>query len=111
MDTGEPQVREISALELKAMRERGEAFDLIDVRSQAEREIAMIPGSRILDQETYEALLQADPGAPIVFTCHFGERSRAAAEHFRQRGFTNLCNVSDGIDGWSRNVDPTVPRY
>ena len=104
-------VREISAVDLKAMRDRGEAFDLIDVRSPAEREIGVIPGSRILDQQTYEELLQADPDAPVVFTCHFGERSRAAAEHFRQRGFTNLFNVSDGIDGWSRTVDPSVPRY
>jgi monothiol glutaredoxin len=111
MDPGAPLVREISALELKEMRERGEAFDLIDVRSLAEREIAVIPGSRILDQATYDELLQADPNAPIVFTCHFGERSRAAAEHFRQRGFTNLYNVRDGIDGWSRSVDPAVPRY
>lgn len=111
MDTGEPPVSEISALELKAMRDRGEAFDLVDVRSPAEREIAVIPGSRILDQATYEELLQADPDAPVVFTCHFGERSRAAAEHFRERGFTKLYNVRDGIDGWSRTVDPTVPRY
>src|SRR5688572_24865090 len=111
MSHDESAVREISATELKAMRERGEAFDLIDVRSPAEREIAVIPGSRILDQETYDELLRADPDARIVFTCHFGDRSRAAAEHFRQQGFTNLYNVRDGIDGWSRNVDPGVPRY
>lgn len=107
----EPPVREISAVDLKAMIDRGEAFAFIDVRSPAERAVAVIPGSRLLDQATYEALLAADPDAPIVFSCHFGERSRAAAEHFRQRGFTKLYNVRDGIDGWSRLVDPAVPRY
>ena len=106
-----PPVREIPATELKAMMDRGEAFELVDVRTQAERAVAAIPGSRLLDQATYDSLLQLDPEAPIVFHCHFGDRSRAAAEHFRQQGFVNLYNVSDGIDGWSRLVDPTVPRY
>ncbi len=107
----EPPVREISARDLKAMIDRGDAFEFIDVRSPAERAVAVIPGSRLLDPALYEELLGADPEAPIVFSCHFGERSRAAAEHFRRRGFTNLYNVRDGIDGWSRLVDPTVPRY
>ena len=112
MNTDEPPaVREILATELKAMMDRGEAFELIDVRTPAERAIATIAGSRLLDQETYEALLRLDPEVPIVFHCHLGDRSRAAAEHFRQQGFLNLCNVRDGIDGWSRLVDASVPRY
>ena len=106
-----PPVREITATELKAMRDRGEAFELVDVRTPAERAIARIEGSRLLDQAVYDAILEKDRDAPIVFHCHFGDRSRAAAEHFRQRGFTHLYNVRDGIDGWSRLVDPSVPRY
>ena len=111
MDDATPPVREISALELKAMADRGERFELIDVRTPAERQVAVIEGSRLLDPRTYEELLGLDPDTPIVFTCHLGQRSRAAAAHFRDRGFTNLYNVSDGIDGWSRMVDPKVPRY
>jgi len=106
-----PPVREISATDLKAMMDRGDAFYLIDVRTPAERAIAAIAGSQLLDQRSYDALLQVDPEMAIVFHCHFGDRSRAAAEHFRQQGFTNLYNVRDGIDGWSRLVDPSVPRY
>ena len=106
-----PTVREIPATELKAMMDRGEAFELVDVRTPAERSIAVIAGSRLLDQETYDSLLQLDPEAPIAFHCHLGDRSRAAAEHFRQQGFVSLYNVSDGIDGWSRLVDSSVPRY
>lgn len=106
-----PPVREITAVELKAMIDRGERFALVDVRTHGERQRAMIAGSRLLDQETYDELIQADPQTPIVFHCHHGNRSRAAAEHFRQQGFTNLYNVRDGIDGWSRTVDPSVPLY
>jgi monothiol glutaredoxin len=104
-------VREITAGDLKAMMDRGEQFQLVDVRTPDERQRASISGSRLLDQRAYDDLIAMDPGTPIVFHCHFGDRSRAAAEHFRQQGFTNLCNVRGGIDAWSQTIDPTVPRY
>jgi monothiol glutaredoxin len=106
-----PAVREIPATELKAMIDRGERFELVDVRSPAERGVARIAGSRLLDQEAYDAMIRMDRGTPLVFYCHHGHRSRAAAAHFRELGFTNLSNVRDGIDGWSRTVDPSVPTY
>lgn len=104
-------VNEIPATTLKAMIDRGEAFELVDVRTPRERAIATIPGSRLLDQSLYDALLQLDPQTPLVFTCHHGNRSRHAAHHFVQQGFQKVYNVSDGIEGWSLNVDPSVPRY
>jgi monothiol glutaredoxin len=48
---------------------------------------------------------------PIAFFCHHGNRSRGAAEHFLKQGFTNIYNLAGGIDAWSREVEPTVPRY
>jgi len=104
-------VREISAVELKAMIDRGERFELIDVRTPGERDIAALEGARLLDQREYDELIRMGEETPIVFLCHHGNRSRAAAEHFRQQGFTNLYNVRDGIEGWSVTVDPSVPRY
>lgn len=109
--TDSPSVREIPATELKAMIDRGESFELIDVRTPEERAFAAIEGSRLLDQETYQSLLGMDPDTTLVFHCHFGERSRAAAHHFLQQGFEDVRNVSDGIDGWSLFVDPSVRRY
>ena len=47
----------------------------------------------------------------LVFYCHTGVRSLGAAEHFRVEGFTDVHNLEGGIDAWSREVDPTVPRY
>ena len=106
-----PTVHEIPATELKAMLDRGDAFELIDVRSPQEHAYAVIPGARLLDQESYDELTQKDRATPLVFSCHHGERSRAAAHHFLQLGFENVKNVRDGIEGWSLNVDPSVRRY
>lgn len=106
-----PAIQEISATELKAMRDRDEPFELIDVRTPMERAFAAIDGSRLLDEETYHALVAMDPGTKLVFHCHHGERSRAAARHFLEQGFGDVYNVSDGIEGWSLNVDPSVRRY
>jgi monothiol glutaredoxin len=109
--TDAPTVREIPATELKAMQDRGEAFELIDVRSPQERAFAAIPGSRLLDQAAYDELVRLDPSRTLVFSCHHGQRSREAAYHFLQLGFEDVRNVRDGIDGWSLNVDPAVRRY
>jgi len=73
-------VREISAVELKAMIDRGERFELIDVRTPVERDIASLEGARLLDQREYDDLIQMDEETPIVFLCHHGNRSRAARE-------------------------------
>jgi rhodanese-related sulfurtransferase len=48
---------------------------------------------------------------PLAFLCHHGNSSRQAAEHFRQLGFHEVYNVEGGIDAWSLEVDPAVPRY
>jgi monothiol glutaredoxin len=91
--------------------DRGDPFELIDVRTPHERAIATIEGSRLLDQASYDALIGMDRGVTLVFSCHHGNRSREAARHFVQQGFEKVYNVSDGIEGWSLNVDGAVPRY
>jgi monothiol glutaredoxin len=109
--TDSPTLREIPATELKAMLDRNEPLQLIDVRSPGEHAFAAIAGARLLDEATYKALLELDRDTKMVFQCHHGARSRQAAHHFVQQGFTEVYNVSDGIEGWSLNVDPSVPRY
>ena len=85
---------------------------LMEMEAKAEeRAIATIDGSRLLDQAYHDALLLRDRDTPIVFQCHHGIRSQLAAEYFRRQGFSNLYNLSGGIDAWSALVDPSVPRY
>jgi rhodanese-related sulfurtransferase len=93
------------------MLESGAPLELVDVRTEEERAIAMIEGSRLLDQSYHDALLLRDRDTPLVFQCHHGVRSQHAAEYFREQGFRNLYNLRGGIDAWSLFVDPSVPRY
>lgn len=104
-------VRQISPTELKAMLERGDALELVDVRTEMERGIAHINGSRLLDQAYGDHILGLDRATTLVFQCHHGIRSQAAAEFCVRQGFTRVYNLAGGIDAWSLTVDPLVPRY
>jgi sulfur-carrier protein adenylyltransferase/sulfurtransferase len=46
-----------------------------------------------------------------VVHCHSGVRSLWAARHLREAGFSRVLNLTGGIDRWSDEVDPTVPKY
>jgi len=52
-----------------------------------------------------------DRSRDIVLYCHHGMRSQMAADHLLSLGFTRVWNLDGGIDRWSLDVDPTVPRY
>ena len=110
-DSEPPPIRQLSAPELKALIDSGTPFELVDVRTEGEREVAAIEGSRLLDRVYHDALLQLDRDTPMVFQCHHGIRSQQAAEYFRREGFRNLSNLTGGIDAWSALVDPGIPRY
>ena len=104
-------IQQLSAPELKTMIDSGEAFELIDVRTEWERETARIGGSRLLDQAYHDHLLALDKATTLVFQCHHGIRSQAAADYFAGLGFERLFNLRGGIEAWSQLVDPSVPRY
>lgn len=104
-------VRQITAAELAQLRQSGDPFEFVDVRTEMEREAACIEGSRLLDKAYGDHLLSLDRTTLLVFQCHHGVRSQAAAEYCIQAGFTRVCNLVGGIDAWSCEVDPGVPRY
>jgi len=105
-----PSVRSIRAEDLRAKIQGGERLVLVDVRTPQEQAIASVPGFRPLDAELASELEALPKDAKVVFMCHHGVRSMAAAERYLERGFTNVWNLAGGIDAWSA-VDPSVPRY
>jgi monothiol glutaredoxin len=106
-----PLVTPLTAGELKRRRDSGEAMILVDVRTPEERAMAHIEGAALLDQELSRKLESLDPSTMMVFHCHHGFRSQRVAQEFVQRGFRNIYNLMGGIDAWSLEVDPGVPRY
>jgi len=84
---------------------------LIDVRSEEDRARARIDAAVVLDEEMMDKLNQLPRDTELAFICHTGNSSRGAAEHFRKQGYTKVNNVAGGIDAWSLEIDPTVPRY
>jgi monothiol glutaredoxin len=105
-----PSVGEISVKELAARLEDAE-LRLYDVRTEREREIASIEGAVMLDAETMREIEGLDRATPLYFHCHHGGRSMRAAAQFLGMGFKEVYNVVGGIDRWSQDVDPSVPRY
>jgi monothiol glutaredoxin len=103
-------VRQIPPKELKALLDAGKVTHLYDVRTPKERAGGAIGGT-LLDDDAMTAIEALPRDTPIAFYCHKGGRSRAAAEHFLKQGFKQVYNLVGGIDAWSTEVDPKVPRY
>ena len=99
--------------ELKAKREAGEKFLLIDVREPSEYRLANIDGSILKPLGQIMAWMKdlGDQSREIVVYCHHGMRSDRACQILAAQGFTNLRNLIGGIDEWSVRIDPSVPRY
>jgi len=107
----EPRVSQMSPSELKALLDSGAPIHLIDVRTEQERERARILGARLLDARVRGEIEKLPRDAKLVFHCHSGGRSQRAAREFACLGFTDVHNLAGGIDAWSQEIDPSVPRY
>src|SRR5438309_9345329 len=108
----EEAIPTMSAHELKQKMDAREPFELIDVRETFEYEIARIDGARLIPLgEIAERADELPRNRPIVIHCHSGRRSAEAVRLLQQRGFGNIYNLEGGIDGWSDQIDPGVPKY
>ena len=110
----ETPVRKLSAIEVKRIAERREAFLLLDVRDSDEFEKARIEGSTLVPLIQVEARLrelEAWRERPVVVHCHRDGRSAKACRILLRAGFRDVAALSGGIEAWSLTVDPEVPRY
>ncbi len=85
---------------------------LLDVREPHELAVAAVSGSLNIPMGAIEQRLSGiPPGGPTVVMCHGGIRSSRVAEFLLARGFTDVYNLTGGINAWSLEVDPAVPTY
>jgi rhodanese-related sulfurtransferase len=84
---------------------------IVDLRTREEYDAVHIEGSTFFTQELMHELGGWDPDKLIIFTDHVGARSLDATSYFAGHGLKNVRCMRGGIDAWSCEVDPTLPRY
>ena len=87
---------------------------LIDCREQSEWDVAKIAGAILMPMSNWAneiERLNDFAGQHIVVHCHHGGRSLRVTQWLRGNGFPDAQNLVGGIDAWSQEIDPSVPRY
>lgn len=94
--------------------DEGQAIVLIDCRERNENDVAKIEGAVLYPMSSWpppsESLATFD-GKRVIVHCHHGGRSLRVARWFRQNGHPEATSMAGGIDLWSEQIDPNVPRY
>jgi rhodanese-related sulfurtransferase len=106
----------ITVEELSLRLASGKPTMLVDVREPWEHATAALPGGvlvplSVIAERWQEIVRPAEPGAEIVTYCHHGVRSLNAAAFLEAQGLGPVLSLAGGIDAWSLQVDPAVPRY
>jgi rhodanese-related sulfurtransferase len=103
---------EITPQEVQQRRERNEELFILDVREPWERQAASImPSQHIAMADIPSQLQELDPDQHIIVVCHHGVRSLMVTDWLRKQGFEKVQSMSGGINRWSLEIDPKVPRY
>ncbi len=104
---------EITAGQLASRWKSNPSLRIIDVREPWEYATAHIDGTIAMPmgQVPSRAHTELDPDQPVVVLCHAGVRSMSVTVWLREQGFEQAQSLRGGIDAWSREVDPSVPRY
>ena len=94
----------------------GAGATVLDVREPGEVRTAAIraEGFKLVTipmMEVPARLAELEAGQPIAVLCHHGTRSQRVALFLAGNGFERIVNIAGGIDAWSQQVDPAVPRY
>jgi adenylyltransferase/sulfurtransferase len=105
------EIPQLTAKELKRRIDAGEQLYLLDVREPWEYKVAQMGGKLIPMNEIPQRLSEIDREREIIVQCHHGVRSQRVTEFLMQSGFPRVANLAGGIDAWSREVDPQVPKY
>ncbi len=111
----EDRANQITPREVQDRREDATAspVHLLDIRTREEFDAVHVAGSEHFTQELMNTILMQWPreAGLIVLIDHQGARSLDAAAYFAGHGFINVRALLGGIDAWSQEVDPDLPRY
>ncbi|MGV0028526.1 rhodanese-like domain-containing protein [Phormidesmis priestleyi] len=107
---------QITVTELAQKLTAPDDLQLVDVREVWEIETAGLPGFIVLPLSDYAEWsgnihTRLDPHKETLVLCHHGMRSAQMCQWLIQQGFTQVKNISGGIDAYAIAVDRSVPRY
>jgi len=107
---------EIPAEEVKLKLDGSGKFTLVDVREPSEYDICRIDGSVLIPLGLIEEMKPKNlnglsPNDEIILHCKAGVRSLKAVKALKKMGFENVKSMAGGIEAWSDNIDPSVPKY
>jgi rhodanese-related sulfurtransferase len=105
---------EMDCRQVKAWIDAGKSFLFLDCREADEYAVSKIDGTSLIPMsQITDRIGELEPhrDAPIVVHCHHGGRSMRVTNWLRQQGFSQAINMAGGIDEWSQQIDPKVPRY
>jgi rhodanese-related sulfurtransferase len=100
----------------QVLAEPPEGVQLIDVREPQELALAAIAAFENLPLSQFQTWSDTihsrfDAEQETIVMCHHGMRSAQMCQWLAGQGFTQLKNVSGGIDAYSIRIDSSVPRY
>src|SRR5216684_2032107 len=102
----------IAPAELARLRKQDQSLRLLDVRTREEYDAVRIEGAVLMSQPTMQEILGRWPRQELfVIYDHAGSQALDAAAYFAGHGFEQVRCLRGGIDAWSREVDPKLPRY
>jgi rhodanese-related sulfurtransferase len=107
-------MRQLSPLELRAWLDDAARPPpvLLDVREEWELERCRIDGAIWIPMRDVPLRMEElNPKAEVVVICHHGVRSYHVARLLEHEGFGSVYNLATGVDGWARQVDPTMHTY
>ena len=85
---------------------------LLDVREGWEFQLCSIEGSRHIPMGRIpQAIEELDDSTETVVICHHGMRSAQVVQYLERAGFTNIYNLTGGIDAWAREIDQGMAQY
>jgi rhodanese-related sulfurtransferase len=105
---------DIDVQSVKKLLDDKEPFLFLDCREASEVATAKIDGTLHIpmrDTPARIAELQPHQSGRVIVHCHHGGRSLRVAQFLRQQGFDKAQNMDGGIDAWSLEIDPSIPRY
>lgn len=107
------RISQVSPAEARDLIEQDHSAVVVDVREPHEwhHHRGLLGAIQCEQTALQSAFANLPPTTPLVLYCHFGVRSLDFAHWLADQGFTSVFVIRGGLDAWSLQIDPSIPRY